>query len=104
MLRRRNAHFRPAGRKAGENAAAIFGIETTTEARNIIHTKWKVEWESMISRHVLKIAVFKQEASELRQKKVETEDVSGDSELLEVEEMELISVRQEAQLIVNVED
>ena len=41
---------------------------------------------------------FQARSKRTKTKKVETEDVSGDSEMLEVEEMEL------AQLIVNVED
>ena len=47
---------------------------------------------------------FQTRSKRTKTKKVETEDVSGDSEMLEVEEMELVSVRQEAQLIVSVED
>ena len=41
---------------------------------------------------------FQARSKRTKTKKVETKDVSGDSEMLEVEEMEL------AQLIVNVED
>ena len=47
---------------------------------------------------------FQARSKRTKTKKAETEDVSGDSETLEVEEMELVSVRQEAQLIVSVED
>ena len=47
---------------------------------------------------------FQARSKRTKTKKVETEDVSGDSRIFEVEEMELVSVRQEAQLIVNVED
>ena len=48
---------------------------------------------------------FQARSKRTKTKKVETKDVSGDSEMLEeMEEMELVSVRQEAQLIVNVED
>ena len=50
---------------------------------------------------------FQARSERTKTKKVETEDVSGDSKMLEVEEMELVSVYrhvQEAQPIVNVED
>ena len=46
---------------------------------------------------------FQARSKRTKTKKVET-DVSGDSEMLEVEKMELVSVRQETQLIVSVED
>ena len=47
---------------------------------------------------------FQARSKRTKTKKVETEDVSGDSKMLDVEEMESVSVRQEAQLIVNAED
>ena len=48
---------------------------------------------------------FQARSERTKTKKVETEDVSGDSEMLEVEEMELVSFyTQEAQPIVNVKE
>ena len=47
---------------------------------------------------------FQAKSKRTKTKMVETEDVSGDSEMSEFEEMKLVSVRQKAQLIVSVED